>query len=136
MYHRALKGYNKAFGPDHASTARVPRYLCSLYRRMAFRQRLKYQPSFADYRRHIGEVRKISQRILIDCISICQQYPSSSSRMYGDLGHILMWNYEEHDAALAFEQQIELANNEWLHFNTQCDGCGKADKRRGSSLGG
>jgi tetratricopeptide (TPR) repeat protein len=124
MYHRALQGYDEVLGPDHTSTIGVARLLCSLYRRMAFRQRFKYRLSASYYCRHIGEAKRIScQRAFIDCISIRRQYPSSGSQVYGDLGRILMWNYDEDHAALAFEQQIELVNNEWLHFNIQCDGC-------------
>ena len=118
MFKRTLKGYDLVFGSDHANTTRIADRLCDLYRDMAFQQRFIHQPSVSHNGRHWTEGRRTtSLRILRECISICRQYPSSSSTVYGDIGHMLMWNSKDGDAASAFEQEI-------LREHTiTCDGC-------------
>ena len=126
MYLRALKGYEQTLGVEHTSTLDTIQYLCSLYCRMAFDARFKSHVHVPHYMRNIGKVRdKSPQKILSDCAHICQQYSTSSSLIFGYLGHILMWLKTDDSAVIAFEQQIELTDGESEYHNVVCDACGE-----------
>ena len=111
---------------DFADDAQL---LCDLYCHMAFQQRVKHHPSIAHYNRTtVKEKRPSGNRILVECISICRQYPSCSSIVYGNLGRILMWNGKDDDAVAAFQHQIAQAHT------VVCDGCDRSVSRETGRL--
>ncbi len=112
LYTRALQGFEKVLGPEHPLTRKAAVDLGFTYYQCCDLWRSK-RPT---------EAKEFGSKML-GLIHLCKRFGITSPMfclLLGRLGRALIWEGQDNDAVIAFEQQISLD-----HDGIVCDGCQK-----------
>lgn len=112
MYVRALRGYEKFWGPEHISTINTAYNLYVLMCEQSWK--LKFESEGA-----VENCFHIAEKL----IKILKSWESLPINFWGLLGRTLIWLSDELNAQIAFQQEIELRDGMLVYTNVRCDGC-------------
>jgi hypothetical protein len=102
MYLRGLAGYEKALGPDHTSTLNT---VCNLYAILVSCV-WEAQSNRVGY----NQPQAVNQLLRLACT-----WGSKVPNIFGALGRTLLWNSDEVNARIAFQQEIELESGVFVY---------------------
>lgn len=109
---RTLQGFEKAYGAEHSLTVNMASRLCALLLRAGSEQNF---PS--------GGIASDRVDFLNEVIKLACKWGTQDLALFGRLGRALLWNSDERNAQIAFQQQVTLHDGIWVYINIDCDGC-------------
>jgi tetratricopeptide (TPR) repeat protein len=112
MYGRELKEYIKEFGMDHPSTIEIVEALCRMLSESISKQMPQSEKMIRD-----------QSQILNQLVRLANTWGSKSLAIFGRLGRVLLWNSDELNAQIAFQQEVDFQNGVLVYPCIVCDGC-------------
>jgi hypothetical protein len=111
MSQRALEGYKKTLGPEHQCTIGAVHDLCAVLLLQSWHHTFQSQ--------EVGD----GVQALKQLIELGQIWGNICPFIFGQLGTALLWNSDEPNAQIAFQQQINLRDGMPVYAGIVCDGC-------------
>jgi tetratricopeptide (TPR) repeat protein len=112
MSQRALEGYQKTLGSEHQSTVDAMHALREILFLWSWHYIFQSQEMIGD---PVQALKRLVELVRIRG-NIC-------SSVFGQLGRVLLWNSDELNAQIAFQQQIGLQDGMPVYADITCDGC-------------
>ena len=112
VYGRALKECIKEFGLDHPSTIKIATTLCRILFESISKQVLQS-----------GKMIRDQPQIISQLVGLANTWGSKSLAIFGALGRALLWNSDELNAQIAFQQQVDFQHGVLVYPRILCDGC-------------
>jgi tetratricopeptide (TPR) repeat protein len=112
VYGRALKECIKEFGLDHPSTIKIATTLCHILSESISKQVLQS-----------GKMIRDQPQIISQLVGLANTWGSKSLAIFGALGRALLWNSDELNAQIAFQQQVDFQHGVLVYPRILCDGC-------------
>jgi tetratricopeptide (TPR) repeat protein len=112
VYGRALKECIKEFGLDHPSTIKIATTLCRNLSESISKQVLQS-----------GKMIRDQPQIISQLVGLANTWGSKSLAIFGALGRALLWNSDELNAQIAFQQQVDFQHGVLVYPRILCDGC-------------
>lgn len=112
MSQKALEGYQKTLGTEHQSTVDAMHALREVLFLWSWYYMFQSQEMVGDPIQALKQLVELA-RIWV---SICPF-------IFGQLGRVLLWNSDELNAQIAFQQEIDLQDGVPVYADITCDGC-------------
>lgn len=112
MFGRALNEYIEEFGLDHPSTIKTTNALCHVLSESISKQIFQSEKMIRD-----------QSQILNQLVRLANSWGSKSLVIFGALGRALLWNSDELNAQIAFQQQVDFQDGVLVYPRIVCDGC-------------
>jgi hypothetical protein len=107
-----LKEYIKEFGMDHPSTIEIVEALCCMLSESISKQMPQSEKMIRD-----------QSQILNQLVRLANTWGSKSLAIFGRLGRVLLWNSDELNAQIAFQQEVDFRDGVLVYPCIVCDGC-------------